>query len=102
MRSAIATLVERRVVGEAEGVRRRVVLPDATVVAQERRGQVVGEEAVYFLRLMLEFPAQQVADRHAALALVELELPAWKLRRLIYEDGEWLCSFEAAESAYGA
>jgi hypothetical protein len=28
----------------------------------------------------------------AALALIELELPAWKLRRLIYEDGEWLCS----------
>lgn len=28
----------------------------------------------------------------AALALVELELPAWKLRRLIYEDGAWLCS----------
>jgi hypothetical protein len=28
----------------------------------------------------------------AALALVELELPAWKLRRLVYEDGEWLCS----------
>jgi hypothetical protein len=28
----------------------------------------------------------------AALALVELELPAWKLRRLVYEDGQWLCS----------
>ena len=28
----------------------------------------------------------------AALALIELELPAWKLRRLVYEDGEWLCS----------
>jgi hypothetical protein len=28
----------------------------------------------------------------AALVLVELELPAWKLRRLVYEDGEWLCS----------
>jgi len=28
----------------------------------------------------------------AALALIELELPAWKLRRLIYEDGEWHCS----------
>jgi hypothetical protein len=27
-----------------------------------------------------------------ALALVELELPAWKLRRLVYEGGEWLCS----------
>lgn len=28
----------------------------------------------------------------AALALIELELPAWRLRRLIYEDGEWFCS----------
>jgi hypothetical protein len=28
----------------------------------------------------------------APLALVELELPAWKLRRLVYEDGQWLCS----------
>jgi hypothetical protein len=28
----------------------------------------------------------------AALALIELELPAWKLRRLVHEDGEWLCS----------
>jgi hypothetical protein len=28
----------------------------------------------------------------AALALIELELPAWKVRRLVYEDGGWLCS----------
>ena len=28
----------------------------------------------------------------AALALIELEAPAWTLRRLICEDGEWLCS----------
>jgi hypothetical protein len=28
----------------------------------------------------------------ATIALIELELPAWKLRRLVYEDGEWLCS----------
>jgi len=27
-----------------------------------------------------------------ALALIEIELPAWKLRRLVYEDGEWFCS----------
>jgi len=27
-----------------------------------------------------------------ALALIEIELPAWKLRRLIHEDGEWFCS----------
>jgi hypothetical protein len=28
----------------------------------------------------------------AALALVEQELPAWRLRRLVCEDGEWFCS----------
>lgn len=28
----------------------------------------------------------------AALALIELEVPGWKLRRLVYEDGEWICS----------
>ena len=27
-----------------------------------------------------------------ALAIVELELPRWKLRRLLYEDGKWHCS----------
>jgi hypothetical protein len=27
-----------------------------------------------------------------ALALVELELPGWHMRRLVYEGGEWLCS----------
>jgi hypothetical protein len=28
----------------------------------------------------------------AALALVEIELPRWKLRRLVLEDSQWLCS----------
>jgi hypothetical protein len=28
----------------------------------------------------------------AALALVELGLPQWRLRRLVYDDGAWLCS----------
>jgi len=28
----------------------------------------------------------------AALALIELELPAWQLRRLVCENGEWFCS----------
>jgi hypothetical protein len=28
----------------------------------------------------------------ATFALIELELPAWKLRRLVYDDGEWFCS----------
>jgi hypothetical protein len=28
----------------------------------------------------------------AVLALAELELPKWKLRRLVHEDDEWFCS----------
>jgi hypothetical protein len=32
------------------------------------------------------------ASVDAALALLDLELPQWKLRRLIREDGEWHCS----------
>ena len=34
----------------------------------------------------------------AAFALVALELPAWSLRRLIHEDGEWLCSLSREPS----
>jgi hypothetical protein len=28
----------------------------------------------------------------AVLTLIELKLPAWKICRLLYEDGEWICS----------
>jgi hypothetical protein len=29
----------------------------------------------------------------ACLALIEVELPGWTLRRLAYDDGEWHCAF---------
>lgn len=28
----------------------------------------------------------------AALALIDLELPQWQLRRLVYDEGEWHCA----------
>src|SRR5436305_10749691 len=31
----------------------------------------------------------------AALILIELETPDWKLRRLEYQDGEWICALSA-------
>jgi len=34
----------------------------------------------------------------AALALLELELPQWKLRRLLFADGEWHCSLSRQPS----
>jgi hypothetical protein len=33
-----------------------------------------------------------------ALALLELELPQWKLRRIVYEDGEWHSNCSVAAS----
>jgi hypothetical protein len=34
----------------------------------------------------------------AALALIEMELPEWKLRRLAYDDGEWICCLSSQPS----
>jgi hypothetical protein len=28
----------------------------------------------------------------AALTLLELEMPQWKIRRLVYDEGHWHCS----------
>jgi hypothetical protein len=39
-----------------------------------------------------------IADRastEAALAMIELELPRWKLRRLVYDEGDWHCALSA-------
>lgn len=42
------------------------------------------------VRLMRLIDAGAWAD--AALALLELELPLWQLRRVAYDDGEWHCA----------
>jgi hypothetical protein len=38
------------------------------------------------------------ACTEAALALLDLEMPHWKIRRLVFEDGEWLCSLSRRSS----
>jgi hypothetical protein len=45
------------------------------------------EKAVRLNRLI-----EAGAWTEVALALIELELPQWTLRRLVHDDGEWLCS----------
>jgi hypothetical protein len=35
---------------------------------------------------------QSQAWTDAALALIDLELPQWQVRRLAYDDGEWYCT----------
>ena len=40
----------------------------------------------------LERLIQSSAWTDAALALIDLELPFWQVRRLAYDDGEWYCA----------
>jgi hypothetical protein len=35
---------------------------------------------------------QSQAWTDAALALIDLELPQWQVRRLVYDEGEWYCA----------
>ena len=35
---------------------------------------------------------QSQAWTDAALALIELELPLWQVRRIAYDEGEWYCA----------
>ena len=44
------------------------------------------------LPLRIERLTQSGAWTDAALALLELELPQWHLRRLAYDEGEWHCA----------
>src|SRR5258708_26308503 len=75
---------------------------------QLRRGQVITPDLVSKLaayacaRIAMPNRAAKIgrinrlieaqAWTEAALALIELGLPQWKLRRLVYDDGAWLCS----------
>jgi hypothetical protein len=51
------------------------------------RAQAVGQALTHIVRL-----AQIGAWTEATFALIALELPLWTVRRLAYENGEWLCS----------
>jgi hypothetical protein len=51
------------------------------------RVQALGQALTHIVRL-----AEIGAWTEAAFALIALELPLWTVRRLVYENGEWLCS----------
>jgi hypothetical protein len=72
--------------------RAQVVMPDlmSRVVAVTCTRRTLPSCAAKAARIDRLIEAQ--AWTEAALALVELELPQWRMRRLVYEDGAWLCS----------
>ena len=66
-------------------------LRDAPAVTANLISEVIGKPSRR-LPVRIERLIDSGAWTDAALALLELELPHWQLRRLAYDDGEWHCA----------
>jgi hypothetical protein len=64
---------------------------DASAVSADLISEVIGKPSRR-LPSRIERLIDSCAWTDAALALLELELPHWRLRRLAYDDGEWHCA----------
>jgi hypothetical protein len=78
-------------------------LRDAHAVTAEIISDVIGETCRRFPSMgqtekttRIERLIQTGAWTDAALALIDLELPLWQIRRLAYDDGEWYCALSRA------
>src|SRR6266478_8583502 len=74
-------------------------LRDAHAVTSELISEVIGEACRRFPSAgqtgkteQIERLIQTGAWTDAALALIELELPLWQVRRIAYDEGEWYCA----------
>src|SRR5260370_22447696 len=74
-------------------------LRDADGVAAERMSEIIGETCRRFPSLgqtektaRIERLIYSNAWTDAALALIDLELPQWQVRRIVYDEGEWYCA----------
>jgi hypothetical protein len=68
-------------------------LVSRVIVGACTRIHLLGRKAIEIRQLI-----KSGAWLDAVLLLIELELPGWKLRRLIREDGEWFCSLSQQPS----
>ncbi|MEA2895477.1 MAG: hypothetical protein QOJ84_1092 [Bradyrhizobium sp.] len=66
-------------------------LLDAPAVTGDLMSEIVGGTCRRFPS-RIEGLIQSGAWTDAALALLELELPRWRLRRLAWDEGEWHCA----------
>jgi hypothetical protein len=71
----------------------------AHTVTAELMSQVIGEVCRRFPSVgqtgktaRIERLLQSEAWTDAALALVDVELPLWQVRRIAYDEGEWYCA----------
>ena len=74
-------------------------LHDSHAVTSELIAEVIGEACRRFPSVgqtgkteRIERLIQTGAWTDAALALIDLELPLWQVRRIAYDDGEWYCA----------
>lgn len=74
-------------------------LRDAHAVAAELLSDVISEACRRFPSIRrtekiarIEQLIRSGAWTDAALALIELELPQWQVRRIVYDEGEWHCA----------
>ena len=74
-------------------------LRDASVVTPELMSQIVDETCRRYppirrtpKSLAIERLIQSGAWTDAAFALIDLELPQWQVRRIVYDEGEWHCA----------
>jgi hypothetical protein len=74
-------------------------LRDAYAVTAELMSDVIGEACWRFPPVRRTGKAARIerlirsdAWTDAALALIELELPQWQIRRIVYDEGEWHCA----------
>jgi hypothetical protein len=74
-------------------------LSDAPAVTTDLMSQVIDEACRRFPAMArteksarIEQLIQSEAWTDAALALIDLELPQWQVRRIVYDEGEWHCA----------
>jgi hypothetical protein len=74
-------------------------LRDAHAVTSELISEVIGEACRRFPSIgqagktaRIEQLIGSEAWTDAALALIDLELPTWQVRRIVYDEGEWYCA----------
>src|SRR4030081_533757 len=74
-------------------------LRDADAATADRVAVIIGETCRRFpsagqseKTTRIERLIQTGAWTDAALALIDLELPQWQVRRIAYDEGEWYCA----------
>ena len=74
-------------------------LRDAHAATEDLVAEIIGETCRRFPSMgqsdktaRIERLIQTGAWTDAALALIDLELPQWQVRRIAYDEGEWYCA----------